>query len=207
MFFMNKNQLRAIFKKQRLELSATQHASMTQQIIKRVLDLLPLHDFEAIHCYLPIIKFAEINTSVLLKEIAIYFPKLQVFVPKVSSDNLFLEHYRWQTTANMAISKWGILEPVDQKLALQGLPTKLLVFVPLLAFDTNGQRVGYGKGFYDRFLAECSPSTLKVGLSFFEAVNPISDLSTQDQPLDICITPNRVYKFSNHPSLANLSLI
>lgn len=70
-----------------------------------------------------------------------------------------------------------------------------VVFVPLLAFDKTGHRVGYGKGFYDDFLAKCRPQTIKIGLSFFDAEDHIEDIYQGDIPLDYCITPNKIYKF------------
>jgi 5-formyltetrahydrofolate cyclo-ligase len=69
------------------------------------------------------------------------------------------------------------------------------VFVPLLAFDNDGYRVGYGKGFYDKFLAKCRPDVLKVGLSYFDAIDTISDRAQFDIPLNYCITPQRIYEF------------
>ena len=71
-----------------------------------------------------------------------------------------------------------------------------VVFVPLLAFDTNGNRVGYGKGFYDKFLSQCQPETIKIGLSFFEAEEEIADVYQDDIRLDYCVTPNKIYDFS-----------
>jgi 5-formyltetrahydrofolate cyclo-ligase len=70
-----------------------------------------------------------------------------------------------------------------------------VVFVPLLAFDENGQRVGYGKGFYDRFLNECKEDVITVGLSFFEAENELIEANATDVPLRYCVTPERVYEF------------
>jgi 5-formyltetrahydrofolate cyclo-ligase len=70
-----------------------------------------------------------------------------------------------------------------------------VVFVPLLAYDTLGNRVGYGKGFYDTFLSECKPDVLKIGLSFFEPENIIEDLNQNDIKLDICINPSHIYRF------------
>jgi 5-formyltetrahydrofolate cyclo-ligase len=67
--------------------------------------------------------------------------------------------------------------------------------VPLLAFDIKGNRVGYGKGFYDKFLSECKPETIKIGLSFFDAEEIVEDTSIKDIQLDYCVTPNRIYKF------------
>ena len=70
-----------------------------------------------------------------------------------------------------------------------------VVFVPLLAFDTNGNRVGYGKGFYDKFLSECHPNTIKIGLSLFEAETAIEDVISNDIPLTHCVTPTKIMKW------------
>ena len=70
-----------------------------------------------------------------------------------------------------------------------------MVFVPLVAFDELGNRVGYGKGFYDEFLKNCSKDTIKIGLSFFEAEAVISDIELHDVPLDFCVTPGKIYNF------------
>ena len=70
-----------------------------------------------------------------------------------------------------------------------------MVLVPLLAFDTKGYRVGYGKGFYDRFLSKIDVK--KVGISLFEAVECIADVHEDDIRLDLCITPKQIYSFVN----------
>ncbi len=70
-----------------------------------------------------------------------------------------------------------------------------VVFVPLLAFDQQGHRVGYGKGFYDQFLSECNPETIKIGLSFFETEDTIDDVFELDIPLNYCVTPSKIYQF------------
>ena len=70
-----------------------------------------------------------------------------------------------------------------------------VVFVPLLIFDLQGQRVGYGKGYYDRFLGQCKKEVIKIGLSFFEPVATIEDLNPYDIPLDYGVTPNGTFTF------------
>ena len=81
-------------------------------------------------------------------------------------------------------------------MALKCLPKKIdVVFVPLLAFDSKGHRVGYGKGFYDRFLNECRKDVITVGLSFFEAEDEFIEANETDVPLDYCVTPLKVYSF------------
>jgi 5-formyltetrahydrofolate cyclo-ligase len=70
-----------------------------------------------------------------------------------------------------------------------------IILIHLLAFDKNGHRVGYGKGFYDRYSALCRPDCLKIGISFFEATAPIDDVEAHDIALDIAICPTQVYDF------------
>jgi 5-formyltetrahydrofolate cyclo-ligase len=70
-----------------------------------------------------------------------------------------------------------------------------LVLVPLLAFDNKGFRVGYGKGFYDRFLQQCKNDCIKIGLSYFEPIDAIDDADEFDVPLNFCITPQKFYVF------------
>ncbi|WP_337251765.1 5-formyltetrahydrofolate cyclo-ligase [Maribacter halichondriae] len=88
----------------------------------------------------------------------------------------------------------GVPEPVD---GIEIDPMKIdVVFVPLLAFDEKGNRVGYGKGFYDDFLSKCRPNVVKVGLSLFEAEKNITGIADHDILLNYCVTPQRIYSFS-----------
>lgn len=92
-----------------------------------------------------------------------------------------------------ANSPWGIPEPVGGRVVE---PVELdVVLIPLLAFDVNGHRVGYGKGFYDRYLAACRPDCLKIGISFFESLASIEDVEAHDIALDMAICPTQVYDF------------
>jgi 5-formyltetrahydrofolate cyclo-ligase len=70
-----------------------------------------------------------------------------------------------------------------------------MILVPLLAFDKKGYRVGYGKGFYDKYLADCRKNCIKAGFSYFDPVDEIADKGDFDVPLDLCITPQSVYVF------------
>jgi 5-formyltetrahydrofolate cyclo-ligase len=98
-----------------------------------------------------------------------------------------LEHYYYEEPGQLENNIWGIPEPV------KGVPTPAekidAVLVPLLAFDRQGHRIGYGRGFYDRFLVECRPDCQKIGLSFFEMEDQIDGINEKDIPLDLVITP------------------
>src|SRR5690606_15407815 len=88
--------------------------------------------------------------------------------------------------------KYGIPAPLE---IVEGSNSLLqVVFVPLLAYDLKGHRLGYGKGFYDRFLSQLSYGVLKVGLSFFPAEKFIPT-EEHDVRLDSCINPEEVIEF------------
>jgi 5-formyltetrahydrofolate cyclo-ligase len=70
-----------------------------------------------------------------------------------------------------------------------------LAIIPLLAFDEDGNRVGYGKGYYDRFLSKCRKDIIKIGISYFPPIPKIEDLGLFDKKLDFCITPDSIYAF------------
>jgi 5-formyltetrahydrofolate cyclo-ligase len=90
-------------------------------------------------------------------------------------------------------NRFGIEEPVD---GIHMFPAEIdLVIVPLLTFDKKGNRVGYGKGYYDRFLKQCRKDCLKIGFSYFEPINHIDDVNKHDFKLDYCITPETIYQF------------
>ena len=87
---------------------------------------------------------------------------------------------------------YGIEEPID---GIDMIPTEIdLVIVPLIAFDKMGNRVGYGKGYYDRFLKRCRKDCMKIGFSYFEPVEEIEDVNKLDVKLDIVITPDNIYQ-------------
>lgn len=90
-------------------------------------------------------------------------------------------------------NSYGINEPVD---GLDMFPTEIdMVIVPLLCVDRKGNRVGYGKGFYDRFLQQCRRDCVNIGFSYFPLVDMITDINKKDVRLDFCITPDSIHEF------------
>lgn len=150
--------------------------------------------FAVVHTFLPILVQKEPDTFRLIAWLQAEHPNAQIAVPKVDPNNEgVLTHHILEKNTVLTPSKWGIPEPSNSVNIVADLVD--IALVPLLAFDRKGHRVGYGRGFYDRFLSECRPDVLKVGLSFFEPVPYISDVVETDVPLDYCITPERTYRF------------
>ena len=120
-------------------------------------------------------------------------PEVQECLPVINPADQSMQAVLVNEETTFMLNRYGIEEPVN------GTPmashTPHMVFVPLLAFDLNGNRVGYGKGYYDRFLANCKMDVVEIGFSFFEAVPVISDVGAHDISLDYCISPERIYDF------------
>lgn len=153
---------------------------------------MPLPFISYAHAYMAVENVHEVDPWPLLRSLEFRNPGMRTAVPRIS-DESEMEHILIEDDTIMIENEFGIFEP------LSGLNVDIdlidLVLVPLLAFDHKGNRVGYGKGYYDRFLASCRQDVLIIGLSFLEAVEGIVDTDPWDVPLQYCITPNRVYEF------------
>ncbi|MFY7757956.1 MAG: 5-formyltetrahydrofolate cyclo-ligase [Flavobacterium stagni] len=188
---MLKKELRTVYKAQRKALNEEEIEFKSLQIANQLVRL-PLWDYVYYHLFLTIESQKEIQTEFILQ---ILFGKdKEVVLSKSNFETGTLTHYLLTDNTKLRKNAYDIPEPVD---GIEVPETKLdVVFIPLLAFDEKGNRVGYGKGFYDRFLAKCRPETVKIGLSFFEATSEIADVSPDDIRLDWCVTPEKVYSFS-----------
>jgi 5,10-methenyltetrahydrofolate synthetase len=120
-------------------------------------------------------------------------PVMRVAWPRIYIDMLDMEASLVEQDGLFIKNRFNILEPISGDIVP---PEQLdIIFVPLIAFDLRGFRVGYGKGFYDRYLARCREDAVKIGFSYFDAIEYIEDINEFDVPLNFCITPRRIYEF------------
>jgi len=189
-YFMTKKELRTQYKTLRSRLSETDVEEMSLAIANQLL-LLPVWEKTYFHVFLSITEQKEPDTDYILHILS--GKDKEIVVSGSDFETLKMKHFLLTDNTKFIKNKYNIPEPVD---GLE-VPVKKIevVFVPLLAFDKSGHRVGYGKGFYDNFLSECKPETIKIGLSFFEAEESIADVFENDVRLDFCVTPKTVYKF------------
>lgn len=187
---MNKPDIRNFYLQARKATSAQEIADLSLEIANQTLQV-PIWDFEVYHIFLPIKEKFEVNTELLLH--VLMGKEKTIVLPRANFATGQMESVLFDENTMLKKNAFGITEPINGTL----LPAEKIdvVFVPLLAFDLNGQRVGYGGGFYDRFLAECKKEVIRIGLSFFEANPPFSCMGAHDQPLDFCVTPKKIYKF------------
>jgi len=187
---MHKKELRSKYKSLRASLSDNEIEEKSLAIANKLLAL-PIWEKTYFHIFLPIIEQKEVDTEVVLHLLA--GKDKEIIVSKSDFESRKMTHFLLTDATKIKINDYNIPEPID---GIE-IPTSKIevVFVPLLAFDKKGNRVGYGKGFYDRFLSECNPETIKIGLSFFDAEELIEDVFENDVKLDYCVTPNTVFSF------------
>ncbi len=189
---MTKKEARKFFKEKRLSLTVGDRNRFDDLILIHFQQL-QLPDLFYVHTYLAMKEQREIETDHLLHYLEFRNPELKIVIPRMDHTSNELLHIEYDELVDVMKNEWGIHEPVNGNLVDEQQID--LVFVPLLAFDEDGYRVGYGKGFYDKFLAKCRPDVIKVGLSYFEPIPRISDRAQFDIPLNYCVTPQRVYEF------------
>lgn len=189
---MNKDQLRIEYRNKRKNLNIEEKTSLDQLIFDN-LKQLDWSSYKYVHVYLPLAKFNEPDTLHFIKWIKEYFPQINLVVSKSNFANGEMLNYKLENNSVLVENKWGIVEPQNGVLIVEQLID--LVLVPLLIMDKQGNRVGYGKGFYDRFLRKCRDDIKTIGISYFEPIEAISDVNEWDIPLTNCITPKAIYSF------------
>ena len=187
---MLKKALRLKYKALRNELSENDIEEKSLAIANEILKL-PIWDKTYFHVFLPIEEQKEVNTEFILHLLS--GKDKEIVISKSDFETRSMTHFLLTDNTRIQKNQHNIPEPID---GLEVPTSKIdVVFVPLLAFDKKGNRVGYGKGFYDKFLSQCKSEAIKIGLSFFEPEELISDVFESDVLLDYCVTPNEVYEF------------
>jgi 5-formyltetrahydrofolate cyclo-ligase len=185
---MDKKAVREKYKALRNELSQEAIEEQSLAIANRLLTL-PIWDKTYYHLFLTIEEQKEVDTSFILQILA--GKDKEIVVAKSDFQTLEMQHFLLTDATKLKKNQYNIPEPID---GIEVPVFKIdVVFVPLLAYDKHKNRVGYGKGFYDAFLAKCKPETIKIGVSFFEPEEAIETISSQDIQLDYCVTPTICY--------------
>jgi len=193
---MLKSEIRKAFLEKRKALTKADIDALSRRITGHALRLIDADSIRTLHCFLSIEKLNEIDTSLIFRNIWAKFPNVRTAVPRINSLGRDLEHLEYRPETELAKNNWGIAEPTGDRLIS---PEEIdLVLVPLLCFDRRGHRVGYGKGYYDRFLTQCRPDCIKAGLSLFPMIEKIDDAGPHDIPLDACVLPDGIVHFSSN---------
>lgn len=185
--------LRKTYLERRINLTRSQYWNLNENLVEQV-SKINWDQFKTVHLFLPINKHMEVDTFSILEYFKEYEADLQILIPRTNFEKVEIENVLFDPVYTiLGRNKYDIPEPIHGKI-VSSLQIDV-IFIPLLTFDLKGNRVGYGKGFYDKFLSTCRKDILKIGLSFFDPVEQIDDINEYDIPLNVCITPEKIWEF------------
>jgi 5-formyltetrahydrofolate cyclo-ligase len=189
---MTKQELRKLYLTKRLALTETEYAQHNSQLYQNFLLKVDLSSVKVIHTFLPILSKKEPDTWPIIDHLRSAYPYIRISIPRVNNETGMLENFYFEERHQLATNEWGIQEP---QYGISTEPQKIdLVLVPLLVCDQQGNRLGYGKGYYDKFLKRCRTDVKKIGISLFEPAAKIPS-EPYDVKLSAVITPTGYREF------------
>ena len=159
---MKKKELRETYKQKRKDLSLDEIEKLQENIYQQIYNV-DISEVRNVHLFLSMKKFKEIDTEPLIN----YFrsKNKRIVVSTCNFEDNSLSHFYFDENTILELNKFGVPEPVNAKEVTENELD--IIFVPMLISDEKKYRVGYGKGYYDRFLSKCRKDALKIGLNFF----------------------------------------
>ncbi|MDZ7757340.1 5-formyltetrahydrofolate cyclo-ligase [Rhodohalobacter sp.] len=183
-----KRSLRKFYLQRRMQIPGDQIDLYNEAIFEKVKTLQEFQEADIIHIYASMDDRNEVDTFHIMDYTL--KTKKRVIVPVMKQAGK-LKHCEIDSTSSLKKNSWGVPEPVNQNPLDEINPD--IIFVPMVAGDLQKNRLGYGKGYYDRFLA--STKSVKAGLLFEKQLSDESiPIDTYDVPLDILITEKRILK-------------
>ena len=141
--------------------------------------------------FYPLEHHNEPNSLLFAKYLKTMVPGIRIVYPVVEASTHSMQFY--EETETIVYNTWGIAEPVATH---KVVPISIdAVIVPLIGFDNRGHRIGFGKGFYDKYFENYPLNRPRIGVSYFEPISNIQDTHEFDVPLTHCITPWNSYEF------------
>ena len=189
---MNKKELRKYFSEKRNALLLVEQSKLDDLLLIQF-QKVELPFISQLLSYWPIEENKEPNTHLITDYLEFKYPGLKTAYPRIDFFMNEIMAVSADAETSFLKNEFNIYEPEEGTWV--DFAEINMVLVPLLAFDKKGYRVGYGKGFYDKFLAGCAKDCIKVGFSYFEPIDEIADKADFDVPLSLCITPQTVYVF------------
>lgn len=188
---MTKEALRKIYKQKRAEITAAEKSKLEDLVLIQF-QRLDIFIPALIMTYAPIERMNEFDPQLITDYCFFKNPEQVLFYPVVHPSAAEMVSIVVNDETEFEINKFGIPQPTA---AMPMIPGEIeMIFVPLLTYDTTGHRVGYGKGYYDRFLKQCTKA-VKIGFSFFEPEPAIEGVNDDDVKLNHCISPYAVHSF------------
>jgi 5-formyltetrahydrofolate cyclo-ligase len=189
---MNKQQLRKVYKQMRLDIDPKDKLTFDDMMLLQ-LQQFNFNSIKTLLTYWPMASVNEPNTHLFSSYLRHIIPNLRIAYPVANFETNTFNAIEINEDTVYTTNQYLITQPTKGNLIY---PKEIdLIFVPMFTCDSEGFRVGFGKGFYDKFIANCSDSVVLIGFNYFNPVVKIDDINHLDFPLSYCITPNEVYEF------------
>ncbi len=189
---MTKKELREEYRKKRSAITAKEKIKLDDLLLIQFQDL-SFNDVQVLLTYAPMLHTSEPDVHLCARYLQHQIPGLQITYPVIDFATTTMQAMLVNEHTAFVRNIYKIEEPtIGEVIKPEAID---MIFIPLLVCDRHGHRAGYGKGFYDRYLNQCREEVIKVGFSYFDPVEVISDIHAFDIPLDFCITPHHIYEF------------
>lgn len=182
--------LRARLLERRRALSSERHLALSASICQRATGLPPYGAAATVHTYLGRVA-AEVATLPLLERA--WAAGKRVVCPRIGPEDR-LESREVRSMADFVGGPMGLREPDPRRAPLVDPAEIDLVIVPGIGFDRRGHRIGFGTGYYDRFLS--TTNAIRVGLAFSLQMIDRIPQSPDDEPVDWIVTETEVFDCS-----------
>lgn len=189
-----KMNLRAESRRFRERLEPARKSDMDEKISQRFASLKEYRSAPILYTYVS--KPLEVDTLRLIEKAAA--DGKRVAVPRCLPETMEMEFFEISSAADLERGCYGVLEPVAGKCPPVRACDGALCIVPGLSFDSQGYRLGYGKGYYDRFLANFRGVT--VGICYSGCTRWNLPHGYYDRPVDILITEKYIRRVSGRPA-------
>jgi 5-formyltetrahydrofolate cyclo-ligase len=190
---MLKKEIRKLYRDKRMQLSEQERVKSDDLMLIQLQRMAFSDDVKTVMSYWPIELQGEPNTHLFTYYLENHIQDVRICYPQANFEEASMKAILVHDETDFEENAYGIPEPeTGEEINPMDID---LVMVPLLAYDKKGYRVGFGKGFYDRFLQKCKPGVITVGFSYFDPIDEIKDTNEFDVPLNYCITPQKIYEF------------
>ena len=186
---LSKIEAREKYRNLRKQLQESEILEMSVEIANNLLKF-NVWELKTFHLFMTIDENKEVDTKPIF-DLLIGKGK-EIIIPKINTNTNTLDSYIFDEKTVFEINNLRIPEPKDGKVFNGKID---VVILPLLAYDLEGNRIGYGKGFYDNFISNLELEPLKIGISYFSPEERL-ECNNHDINLDYCITPNQIFSFS-----------
>ncbi|RUA31439.1 MAG: 5-formyltetrahydrofolate cyclo-ligase [Bacteroidetes bacterium] len=187
---MDKNTLRKVYLEKRKFLSQAEYERRNQLLHHRLIELQEKHQFKSIHTFIPIKKNKEPDIFPFIQYLWSKRPEVEIITAISDLKHPILRHVQITENTTFLENKWGIPEPQDgTPYSIEGIEC---VLVPMVVGSKSGHRIGYGKGYYDRFLEACKKETQFVGVTLGPLLEGETFAGQFDIPMHNMITPFEV---------------